>query len=63
MKTNEILNKYKEKICPFCVHYNDKEYQECKIVVQIDGEANCVNYKCSDYCRKKVKDERNNSTK
>lgn len=48
------IEKYKEEICPFCVNYNKVEYQDCKIVIQIDGEANCVNYKCNEYCRKKA---------
>ncbi len=52
MSTEEMINKYKEKICPVCVHYVDKDYQECNITVNIDNEANCINYKCSEFCKK-----------
>ena len=52
MSTEEMINKYKEKICPNCVHYVDKDYQECNITVNIDNEANCINYKCSEFCKK-----------
>lgn len=51
----EILKEYKEKICTHCIHYEDKDYQECKIVEQINGQANCVNYKCKEYLRKRKK--------
>lgn len=53
METKEILNEYKEKICPHCIHHDNKEYTECNIVMQIDGQADCINYKCKDYCRRK----------
>lgn len=53
----EVLKKYKEEICPYCIHYLDTYYQECKIVMQADGQANCVNYKRKEYCRKKKKNE------
>ena len=41
----EILKEYKEKICKHCIHYEDKDYQECNIVEQINGQARCLNYK------------------
>lgn len=56
MELKEILNNYKENMCPFCIHSNDVNYGECKIVIRVDGEANCVNYKCNEYCRKKNKE-------
>ena len=49
----EVLKKYKEKICSYCIHNDDADYQECNIVMQIDGQANCVNYKYKDYRRRK----------
>ena len=49
----EVLKKYKEEICLYCIHSDDVDYKECNIVVQIDGQANCVNYKCKDYRRRK----------
>lgn len=49
----EVLKKYKEEICPYCIHSDDADYQECNIVMQIDGQADCVNYKCKDYRRRK----------
>ncbi len=49
----DIFNEYKEKICPHCIHSNDENYQDCNIVMQIDGQANCINYVCKDYCRKR----------
>lgn len=48
----EVLKKYKEEICPYCIHSDDADYQECNIVMQIDGQANCVNYKCKEYLKK-----------
>ena len=48
----EVLKKYKEEICPYCIHNDDVDYQECNIVVQIDGQANCINYKCKEYLKK-----------
>lgn len=51
----EVLKKYKEKICPYCIHSNDTDYQDCNIVMQIDGQADCVNYKCKEYLKKKEK--------
>ena len=49
----EVLKKYKENICPFCIHYEDADYKGCNIVKQIDGQAICVNYKCKEYLRRK----------
>lgn len=49
----DIFNEYKENICPYCIHYEDTDYQECNIVKQIDGQAICVNYKCKEYLRKR----------
>lgn len=51
----EVLKKYKEEICPYCIHSDDADYQECNIVMQIDGQANCVNYKRKEYLRKRKK--------
>ena len=53
METNDIIKKFKEKICPHCIHYGKKDYMDCNIVMQIDGEANCIKYKCDDYIRNK----------
>lgn len=61
MLSSEIIEKYKQNMCPYCIHSNDKDYQECNIVIQIDGQADCVNYKCDEYCRKRQKNERDNS--
>ena len=55
METNDIIKEFKEKICPYCIHSDDADYQECNIVIQIDGQANCVNYKCKEYLRKREK--------
>lgn len=57
METKEILNEYKEKICPHCIHHENKEYTECNIVIQIDGQADCINYKCKDYFRRRKNEE------
>ena len=48
----EVLKKYKEEICLYCIHYLDADYQDCNIVVQIDGQANCINYRCKEYLKK-----------
>ncbi|MFR7544551.1 MAG: hypothetical protein ACLUWN_01185 [Clostridia bacterium] len=53
MDTNEIIKKYKKEICPNCIHYKDKNYKECSIVVAIDGEVKCINCKCIEYGRKR----------
>ena len=45
MNTEEVIKEYKEKICPRCVHYVDKCYQECNITKNIDYEANCINFR------------------
>lgn len=52
MDTNEIIKKYEKEICPNCIHYKDREYKECSVVVAIDGQAKCVNCKCIEYNRK-----------
>ena len=57
MSTEEIINEYKEKICPRCVHYVDKDYPECHITLDINHEANCINYKCSEFCKKAKKEK------
>lgn len=62
MKSKEVMKKFKEQICPFCIHNKDIDYQDCKIVIQIDGEADCTNYKCNEYC-KKVKQNTKNREK
>ena len=49
----DTIEQYKAVICPSCVHYKDVEYQECKIVTRVDGNAGCVNYKCKEYCKNK----------
>ena len=49
----DIFNEYKEKICPHCIHYLETNYQDCNIVKSIDGEANCINFRCKDYRRRK----------
>ena len=59
MRTNEIIKEFEEKICPHCIHYDNKDYMECKIKIKIDGEADCINYKCDDYIRRKRKNENN----
>lgn len=51
----DVLKEYKQKICPYCIYSDDADYQECNIVIQIDGQANCVNYKCKEYLRKREK--------
>lgn len=53
MVAKELMEEYKENMCPFCINYDNKDYQDCKITMQIDGQANCVNYKCKDYCKKR----------
>jgi len=63
MLSSKIIKKYKESMCPYCIHSNDEDYQECNIVLQINGQADCVNYKCNEYCRKWQKNERDNSTR
>ena len=52
METKEMFKEYKEKICPYCIHSDDENYQDCNIVMQIDGQANCINYKCKEYLKK-----------
>ena len=52
MSTEEIIREYKEKICPRCEHYNNKEYEECNIRINVNQEAACINYKCLDFCKK-----------
>lgn len=54
MSDNEIIKKYEKEICPNCIHYKDREYKECSVVVAIDGQAKCVNCKCIEYCKKEV---------
>ena len=49
----DVLKEYKEKICTHCIHNNDENYTDCNIVEQIDGQVNCINYKCKDYKRSK----------
>lgn len=49
----DTIEQYKLMMCPSCRHYRDIEYQECKIVIRVDGQAGCVNYKCKEYCKKK----------
>lgn len=53
MKTKDLLREYKEKMCPHCIHYLETNYQDCNIVKRIDGEANCINFRCKDYRRRK----------
>lgn len=50
----DTIEQYKEMICPSCTHYKDIDYQDCKIVTRIDGNAGCINYKCKEYCKKRV---------
>ena len=52
MNIEELIKEYKEKICPRCVNYMNKEYQECNITIDINQEAKCVNYKCTKFCKK-----------
>ena len=59
MNTNELIKEYKDKICPNCVHYVDKDYDECNITLDINNEAKCINYKCLEFCKK----ERENKDK
>ena len=54
MSDNQIIKKYDIEICPNCIHYKDREYKECSVVVAIDGQAKCVNCKCIEYCKKEV---------
>ncbi len=54
MNTNEIIKKYEREICPNCMHYKDKNYKECSVVVAIDGQAKYVNCNCIEYCKKEV---------
>lgn len=56
MTNQEHYKIYREKICPTCDHYKDKEYKECSIRIKIDGQAGCVNYYCSNY-RKGIKEK------
>lgn len=51
MSGNEIIKKYEKEICPNCIHYKDKDYKECSVVVMINGQAKCVNCKCIEYDR------------
>ncbi len=52
MNTKEILKLYKKEICPRCVYFGDNSTEKCNITVNIDNEANCINYKCSEFCKK-----------
>lgn len=54
MSDNEMIKKYGKEICPNCIHYKDKNYKECSVVVTIDGQAKCVNCNCIEYCKKEV---------
>jgi hypothetical protein len=54
MNTNDIVKKFEKEVCPYCIHYRDKDYKECSVVVQIDGQAKCVNCNCIEYCKKEV---------
>ena len=54
MNDNEIIKKYENEICPNCIHYKDKNYKECSVVITIDGQAKCVNCNCIEYCKKEV---------
>ena len=51
MKSNEIIKKFEEEICPRCEHYKDKNYKECSVTITIEGEAKCINCKCISYER------------
>lgn len=52
----ENMQKFKKEICPNCIHYKEEHYTGCGIVIAIDGEANCTEYKCVDYQKRKKKD-------
>jgi hypothetical protein len=57
MKDNEIIKKYEKEICPNCIHYKDKSYKGCSVVIAIDGQAKCVNCKCIEYCKERIDKE------
>lgn len=50
----DAIEQYKSMICPSCVHYKNIDHQDCSIVRRIDGKADCINYKCNEYCKKRV---------
>ena len=37
MKDNEIIKKYEKEICPNCIHYKDKSYKGCSVVIAKKG--------------------------
>ncbi len=51
MSIKEIMSEYKRQICPSCEHYVDKEYNDCTIMLDINHNAKCVNYKCLKFCK------------
>ena len=51
MSIKVIMNEYKEHICPSCEHYANKEYNDCNIMLDINHNAKCVNYKCLNFCK------------
>ena len=55
MSIEKIIKEYKEKICPGCAYYKNKDYQDCNITMNINYEANCKNYKCKEFCKKSKK--------
>lgn len=54
MNDSEIIKKFEKEVCPYCEHYKDKNYKECSVVVTIDGQANCINCTCIEYCKEEV---------
>ena len=46
MSIEEVINEYRKSICPRCKNYNNKSIEECNITININHEANCINYKC-----------------
>ena len=53
MNIIETIEQYKEKMCPYCINYKKPNIDECKIVMRIDGQAGCTNYKCKEYCKRR----------
>lgn len=53
MNIIETIEQYKEKMCPYCINYKKPNTDECRIVMRIDGQADCINYKCKKYFKDK----------
>lgn len=44
MQKIEDIERYKDMMCPFCVHYKSN-FEECEIRKCVDGTIKCCEYK------------------